>query len=123
MENMKFLEEVKSKGNFWFLHNINEDLYEQLFSAESIARINFRECGSSTRDVLETMVGYIIRDCNLEDKIPSYLPLYEKIKNLRDEKFLRDAGYLATDENLKDKPPLPSIVLQYQTMKPKEPMS
>lgn len=106
---MKFMEDVKAMGNFWFLHNINEDLYKQLSSAESIARINFREYGSSTRDVLETMVGYIIRDCNLEDKIPSYLPLYEKIKNLRDETFLKDAGYLGPDESLKDKPTLPSI--------------
>lgn len=35
--------------------------------------------------------------------------LFEKIKLLRDETFLRGTGYLSSDEDLKDKPILPSI--------------
>lgn len=62
LEDIRFIEDIKLRGNFWFLHNINKELYEQLSSAERIARINFRECGSLTRDILETMVGYFIRD-------------------------------------------------------------
>lgn len=109
MEDIRFIEDIKLRGNFWFLHNINKELYEQLSSAERIARINFRECGSLTRDILETMVGYFIRDYNLGSKIPSNIPLFEKIKYLRDETFLREAGYLDPDENLEDKPIMPII--------------
>ena len=40
-------------GNFAFLYNINNNLYELLYEAESKARINYRACGKVLRDALE----------------------------------------------------------------------
>ncbi len=109
LENARFIEDVKAKGNFWFLHNIDKELYDILSSAEKVARTDFRQCGRLTREALELIVSGTIKRCNLESKIPSSMDLYEKIKSLRDEYFLRSVGYLAQDESLRDNPILPHL--------------
>lgn len=92
MDNIKFMDEVKSKGNFWFMYNINKEIYEILASAERLARINFRECGSLTRDALETIITYIIKDQNLEKRIPSNMTLFEQIDYLTAESLIPVMG-------------------------------
>ena len=66
-------------GNFAFLYNINNNLYELLYEAESKARINYRACGKVLRDALENYIEGVINNHLLSGYFPDGTELYRKI--------------------------------------------
>ncbi len=96
-------------GNFAFLYNINNHLYELLFEAESKARINSRACGKVLRDVLEIYVEGVINNNLLGPYFPEGTELFRKINALNDEAEMRSAGYLQPGETLVSRPLLPRM--------------
>lgn len=95
-------------GNFAFMYHINRELYEKLYSAEKQARTNFRNSGHESREALEILIKTILNRHNLSNACKGQ-ELRVKIDNLRDETFLKSAGYLKNDESLSDKPILPDL--------------
>lgn len=95
-------------GNFAFMYHINRELYEKLYSAEKQARTNFRNSGHESREALEILIKIILNRHNLSNACKGQ-ELRTKIDNLRDESFLKSAGYLKDDEKLSDKPILPEL--------------
>lgn len=102
-------EKIIEKGNFWFLEKVNIELYNQLLSAESKARLDFKGAGRDCRDALELIINYIIKDSGLDKAIKPDSELYKKIYFLRDEASLKKAGYLSQNQSLKDKNILPDL--------------
>lgn len=98
-----------SGGNFEFIKEYNPKVYKKLNSAEKKARINFRDSGKDIRDALEGFVKTVIERYDLSRTFPKNSDLNDKIKGLRDEEFLRKAGYLKKGERLEDKPILPNL--------------
>lgn len=95
-------------GNFSFMYHINKKLYDKLYSAEKQARTNFRNCGHECREALEILIGIILNRHNLSAACRG-MELKAKMDSLGDETFLRNAGYLKSNENLADKPILPYL--------------
>ncbi len=95
-------------GNFAFMYHINKDLYEKLYSAEKQARTNFRNSGHECREALEILIKIILNRHNLSNAC-KMMDLRTKIDSLRNETFLRSAGYLRNNERLVNKPILPDL--------------
>ncbi len=96
-------------GNFAFLYNINNNLYELLYEAESKARINYRACGKVLRDALENYIEGVINNHLLSGYFPDGTELYRKINALNSEAEMRAAGYLQSGETFEDRPLLPRM--------------
>ena len=75
-------------SNFNFLlHLQKKELFEHLKNAESLARINFKECGGEIRSALEGFIGLVFKKNKVNEKdIPNSLD--EQIDYLRDRQLL-----------------------------------
>ncbi len=96
-------------GNFAFVFDLDRELYQNLVSAEKNARINFRNSGKFLRDALEKFIGTAIREKGLGDAVSPDLKLGQRIWLLRNERAMRDAGYLKGGQSLQDCPILPNV--------------
>lgn len=105
MQNNNYKERVIERGNFWFLEEINKELYDHLFSAEKSARINFKGSMSLFRTAIENFIDSVIIDSNLKNAFVSqgFSLLDDKIKKLQDEQTLRNVGYLSNNQQLREK--------------------
>lgn len=97
MSDIRFMDEIRNKGNFWFLENIHKELYENLLDAERVARVDFKTAGILSRNALEAIISNIIREHKLDGKIPPKMKLYEKINALREESIFPRIGQARAD--------------------------
>lgn len=98
MEDIKFLDQVKEKGNFWFMEIINQEIYDKLLDAERIARIDFKTCGiRAIRGGLECIIRYMLEDARLKKVDTKGMKLSEKINLLREESILPSIGIVKAD--------------------------
>lgn len=97
-------------GNFAFVCNLSESLYQSLLSAEKNARIHARNSGKFLRDALEKFINVVVQEKGLEAAAPAGLDLVERIRILRyDYQLLQDVGYLKPGQRLQDHPVLPAV--------------
>lgn len=114
-------DKIIENGNFWFVDNLNSEVYGKLALAERVSRTDFRKSGHETREAMENIIKSIINQYKLEEEIKKKIrqenenningkyreqfDLKNKIKYLRDEAFLKEVNCLEA----KDKAILPSI--------------
>lgn len=105
----KYREFIIDMGNFWFMKNINNEIYKKIAHAEREARIDLRNSGHETREVLELVVNNIIETHKLKEQIRIELDLRTRLELVRDETTLKKAGYLSANQKIQDKPLLPQL--------------
>ncbi len=96
------------QGNFEFMKIISPDLWEELYQVERRARLNISDSGQHSRKALELIVQILCTDHGLTSYSRS-MNLGEKLSLLQSEWQLREAGYLAEEEKLADKPICPEL--------------
>lgn len=94
-------------GNFAFMYDINQDIYELLALAEKNARINIRLTGNPIRQALEMFLNDLLVKYHLEAHMDLDSSLSDKLRFMGSQRELRDCGFLAPDQTLRDKHLLP----------------
>lgn len=98
-------------GNFAFMYDINQELYQALYQSESQARTHIRNSAHMLREAMEAFVNSITEELNLQEYVSlgSEGTLADCLSLLRDVATMRMAGYLEYNQTFQDKPLLPEI--------------
>ena len=85
---IKYKEQISDKGNFWFIENIDQELYEFLSTAEKKARIDYLVTGNMLRKSIEHIVGKILESEGLDTQIDANAPLKTQLRLLKERSLL-----------------------------------